>query len=125
MSNIGFRIFPPKRAPKKLVELFRDVPSPNISDNMSRINGVCAAIRPMHGSRQLLGSAFTVKTIRQLSEDVGTPDGLAGYGVEEERLHYLAKAGMATGNVPVNPRAPTAEDLVAIMRRCMGNAEGR
>ena len=62
MSNIGFRIFPPNRAPKDLVELFRDVPSPNVSDNMSRINGVCAEIRPMHGSTQLLGSAFTVKT---------------------------------------------------------------
>ena len=62
MSDIGFRIFPPKRAPKELVELFRDVPSPNVSDNMSRINGVCSEIRPMHGSTQLLGSAFTVKT---------------------------------------------------------------
>ena len=62
MSNIGFRIFPPNRAPKELVEPFRDVPSPNVSDNMSRINGVCAEIRPMHGLKQLLGSAFTVKT---------------------------------------------------------------
>jgi RraA family protein len=62
MSNIGFRIFPPNRAPRELVELYRDVPSPNVSDNMNRINGVCAEIRPMHGSTQLLGSAFTVRT---------------------------------------------------------------
>jgi RraA family protein len=62
MSNIGFRIFPPKRAPKELVELYRDVPTPNVSDNMNRINGVSAEIRPMHGPAQLLGSAFTVKT---------------------------------------------------------------
>ena len=68
---------------------------------------------------------LSVKTIRQLSEDVGIPDGLARYGVEEERLHDLAKAGMATGNVPVNPRAPTIDDLVGIMRRCMANADGR
>jgi alcohol dehydrogenase class IV len=68
---------------------------------------------------------LSVKTIRQLSEDVGTPDGLARYGAEEERLHYLAKAGMATGNVPVNPRAPTVEDLVGIMHRCMGSADVR
>ena len=46
-------------------------------------------------------------------------------GVEEERLYDLAKAGMATANVPVNPRAPTVDDLVGIMRRCMGNADGR
>ena len=66
-----------------------------------------------------------MKAIRQLCEDVGIPDGLARYGVQEERLHDLAKAGMTTGNVPVNPRAPTVEDLVEIMRRCMGNADGR
>jgi alcohol dehydrogenase len=68
---------------------------------------------------------LSVKAIRQLSEDVGIPDGLARYGVEEERLHDLAKAGMATGNVPVNPRAPTVEDLVGIMHRCMGSADVR
>jgi hypothetical protein len=32
---------------------------------------------------------------------------------------------MATGNVPVNPRAPTIDDLEGIMRRCMANADGR
>jgi RraA family protein len=62
MSNIGFRIFPPKRAPRDVVKLYADFVTPNISDNMNRINGVCAEIRPMHGSTQLLGSAFTVKT---------------------------------------------------------------
>ncbi len=68
---------------------------------------------------------LSVKAIRQLSEDVGIPDGLARYGVEEERLHDLAEDGMATGNVPVNPRKPTVEDLVGIMRRCMGSADVR
>ena len=66
---------------------------------------------------------LSVKAIRQLSEDVGIPDGLARYGVEEERLYDLAEAGIATGNVPVNPRKPTVDDLVGIMRRCMGSAD--
>jgi alcohol dehydrogenase len=66
---------------------------------------------------------LSVKAIRQLSEDAGIPEGLAGYGVEEERLHELAEAGIATGNVPVNPREPTVEDLVEIMRACMGRAD--
>jgi alcohol dehydrogenase class IV len=68
---------------------------------------------------------LSVKAIRQLSEDVGIPGGLARYGVEDERLYDLAEAGIATGNVPVNPREPTVEDLVGIMRRCMGNADGQ
>ena len=62
MSNVGFRIFPPKRAPGDVVELYADFVTPNISDNMNRINGACAAIRPMHGREKLLGSAFTVRT---------------------------------------------------------------
>jgi alcohol dehydrogenase len=65
----------------------------------------------------------SVKAISQLCEDVGIPDGLARYGVEEERLYDLARDGIATGNVPVNPREPTVDDLVGIMRRCMGSAD--
>ena len=66
---------------------------------------------------------LSVKAIRQVSEDVGIPEGLASYGVEDERLYDLAEAGIATGNVPVNPRKPTVDDLVEIMRRCMGSAD--
>ena len=62
MSNLGFRIFPPKRSSRELTELFRDLPVPNISDNMNRLFGAGELIRPVHGSAQLLGSAFTVKT---------------------------------------------------------------
>jgi len=77
------------------------------------------------GLSQRDAAELSVKAIRRLSEDVGIPDGLARYGVEEERLHDLAKAGMATGNVPVNPREPTVEDLVGIMRACMGSVDVR
>src|SRR5918995_2714283 len=62
MSNLGFRIFPPKRASRDVVKLYADFSSPNISDNMNRINGACAEICPMHGREKLLGSAFTVRT---------------------------------------------------------------
>lgn len=62
MSNIGFRIFPARRTPRTLTEMFRDLPTPNISDNMNRLFGAGELIRPVHGSAQLLGSAFTVKT---------------------------------------------------------------
>lgn len=68
---------------------------------------------------------LSVKAIRTLSEDVGISGGLARYGVEEDLLYDLAKEGIATGNIPVNPRTPTVEDLVGIMRACMGNAEAR
>lgn len=62
MSNVGFRIFPPKRAPRDVVKLYADFVTPNISDNMSRMNGLSSEIRPIHGQGKLLGSAFTVRT---------------------------------------------------------------
>lgn len=62
MSDVGFRIFPPKRAPREVVKLYAGFSTPNVSDNMNRLNGACAGIRPMHGLARLLGSAFTVKT---------------------------------------------------------------
>lgn len=66
---------------------------------------------------------LSVKAIRRFSEDLGIPDGLGRYGVEDDLLYDLAKEGIVTGNIPVNPRTPTVEDLVGIMRACMGSAE--
>lgn len=66
---------------------------------------------------------LSVKAIRRFSEDLGIPDGLGRYGVEDDLLYDLAKEGIVTGNIPVNPRTPTVEDLVGIMHACMGSAE--
>ncbi len=62
MTDVGFRIFPPRRAPAELVERYRSFPAANISDNMNRLNGVCADIHAMHGASRLVGSAFTART---------------------------------------------------------------
>lgn len=66
---------------------------------------------------------LSVKAIRRLIEDVGASDCLADYGVREEHLYDLATAGINTGNIPVNPRKPTVEDLVEIMRRTIGSVD--
>ncbi len=66
---------------------------------------------------------LSVKAIRKLIEDVGAPEGLAHYGVREEHLQDLAEAGIVTGNIPVNPRKPTVEDLIEIMRKSMDSTD--
>ncbi|GAX89823.1 iron-containing alcohol dehydrogenase [Effusibacillus lacus] len=60
---------------------------------------------------------LSVKAIRQLNRDIGIPAGLREYGVTEENLDYIAREGMTSGNVLVNPRKPTLEDLKEIVRR--------
>lgn len=63
MANPGFRIFTGfERPTRALVDLFRGLPTPNISDNMNRIFAVGPELRPIHGSAPLLGTAFTVRT---------------------------------------------------------------
>ena len=65
MSNLGFRILNHfNRAPKHLIENFRDIPTPNIADCMNRSFCIDSKIRMINEKKglQMLGSALTVKT---------------------------------------------------------------
>jgi regulator of RNase E activity RraA len=63
VANIGFRIFPMKNRPRKeLVEQFRDVVTPHISDNLNRMHAISSELRPFHKEGRLVGVALTVKT---------------------------------------------------------------
>ncbi|MFE7060822.1 RraA family protein [Sutcliffiella sp. NPDC057660] len=63
MENRGFRILPITNRPsKELVNAFRSVVTPHISDNANRIYGANANMRPYHKSGKLTGTALTVKT---------------------------------------------------------------
>lgn len=60
MSNVGFRQYNNiKRADPSLVELFRDIPVPNIDDNMNRMFSL-RGLKP-YNRTPLLGTAFTVR----------------------------------------------------------------
>lgn len=60
-----------------------------------------------------------VEAVSQLISDIGAPRSLAAYGVQESDLEQLAAESMESGNIVVNPRPATAEDLVDIMRKCL------
>lgn len=63
MKNIGFRILPMNHRPSQdLVDQFRDVVTPHISDNLNRMQAVSSSLRPYHERGKLLGVALTVKT---------------------------------------------------------------
>jgi regulator of RNase E activity RraA len=49
------------QAPSHVVESFREAAVAVISDNLNRLHGT-RALRPMHGTRRLVGTAVTVKT---------------------------------------------------------------
>lgn len=63
MGEIGFSIYQlEKRAEPKLIEQFASVVTPHISDNMSRLHGSNAELRPFHKEGKLVGTAFTIRT---------------------------------------------------------------
>jgi RraA family protein len=62
MTMLGFRINPaPARPSAALLDAFRDVVTPHVSDNMNRLCGVVGLTR-YNGSGKLVGTALTVKT---------------------------------------------------------------
>lgn len=63
MNNIGFRVLQiERRVDKNLVEQYRNVVTPHISDNLNRMHAVASQLRPYHKEGKLLGTALTVKT---------------------------------------------------------------
>lgn len=61
--SLGFRVFPvEKRVDQAIVEQFRSVVTPHISDNMSRLHSAGSELRPYHKEGKLVGTAVTVKT---------------------------------------------------------------
>ena len=59
---IGFAIHDRPPVDPGLLELLAGIPTPLVSDNMSRMAGAGPAIRPMHGPQPMLGFALTVRT---------------------------------------------------------------
>jgi len=58
----GFRILPaPPRPSRELVAALGEMVTAHLSDNMSRLQGAAAAIRPMHAGGRLAGPALTVR----------------------------------------------------------------
>jgi RraA family protein len=58
----GFRILPaPRRPPAALVAALGEMATAHLSDNMSRLQGAAAALRPMHRAGKLTGVALTVR----------------------------------------------------------------
>jgi alcohol dehydrogenase class IV len=81
---------------------------------IAEIMGECTASLPVRDAADL-----SVSAILKLYEDIGIADGLEHYGVHIGDLPSLAEEAMQTGNIPVNPRKPTVEDLVGIMEHSM------
>ena len=58
----------------------------------------------------------SVSAIEQLQADIGITQKLGDFGMTEADLHAVAAEAMLSGNVAVNPRQPTLEDMKTLLR---------
>jgi alcohol dehydrogenase class IV len=71
------------------------------------------------GMSQRTAADAGVAAVEQLVTDVAAPRSLGDYGVSKSDLADMAEEAMTSGNIAVNPRLTTADDLVGIMRRSL------
>jgi alcohol dehydrogenase len=74
---------------------------------------------PVQDSSLADAGARAARAVRRLADDLGIPKGLSDCGLGEADVDRVVEEAMKSGNVPVNPRATSKEQLAAILRRAI------
>lgn len=63
MTNIGFQVLPLIHRPsQQIVNEYKEIVTPHISDNLNRVYALSANLQPFHREGKLVGPALTVRT---------------------------------------------------------------
>jgi alcohol dehydrogenase len=62
---------------------------------------------------------LAVEAVENLGGDVGIPSSLSEVGVKAEGIAVMAEDTMKSGNVAVNPRKTTIQDVIALYEEAM------
>ncbi len=57
--------------------------------------------------------------LRLLNASLGIPDSLIAVGVKEEKIEDMARDAMKSGNIAVNPRSTTLEDIISLYKKAL------
>jgi alcohol dehydrogenase class IV len=74
---------------------------------------------PVDGCPAPSGASRAPSAVAQLANDIGIPKGLSTYGLTERHVPEVIDEAMKSGNVPVNPRSTSKEQLAEILRRAI------
>lgn len=75
----------------------------------------CIATCPV--SRHLFTPHMLTEEILTLNRDLGIPGSLSEVGVKEEFFEMMAEDAMKSGNIAVNPRSTTKEDILKLYKK--------
>ena len=92
----------------------------NLMGNPQKHAEVAAAMGEAVDGLSLMDAAWqSVEAVRNLSRDIGIPEGLRAVGVTDDMLEPMAEDAMKSGNIPLNPRRVTKKDILNIYKRAM------
>jgi alcohol dehydrogenase class IV len=74
---------------------------------------------PVDGCSALDAASRAAFAVAGLADTIGIPKGLAEYGLSERHVPEVIEEAMKSGNVAVNPRETSREELTDILRRAM------
>lgn len=76
--------------------------------------GYSTAGRPL-----MEGAKLAIQAVKSLSADIGIPKSLRDVGVKEEAIPQMVRDAMKSGNIAVNPRKTSEEDVRSLFLKAM------
>ena len=70
-------------------------------------------------ARVLDGARRAAPAVRRLADTIGIPRSLADYGLSEHDVPDVVEEAMKSGNVAVNPRRTSRQELTEILRQAL------
>jgi alcohol dehydrogenase len=71
----------------------------------------------LDGLSDLCAAERAVIAVETLARDIGIPKGLADYGLRRDHIPRVIEEAMKSGNVVVNPRPTSKEELAEILEK--------
>ena len=87
----------------------------NLQSRILKFGNIAQALgEDTDGASDYDAAGLAVEQVRQLNDDLGIPTRLRDAGVKTTGVAALSKAAMQSGNVQVNPRKTTLDDMKAL-----------
>jgi alcohol dehydrogenase len=75
------------------------------------------------GCKHMKGAKFEpellLDAVKALNKSLGIPEHLSEVGVTDDRIELMAEDAMKSGNILVNPRSTTKQDIISLYKRSL------
>lgn len=89
----------------------------NLQARIDKFGDIAQALgEDIDGLNDYEAACMAVEQVRQMNDDLNIPSQLRDAGVKVSGITALSKAAMQSGNVQVNPRKTTLDDMKALFR---------